>query len=105
MIDKTVDPDLAAFERVRALREAKAKYAERKAREAQGGRLVVAPRPAEPAPAGELSVETVAVPPPEPREAPDPLGHLRIARSGLFVVVVLALLVLWLRQRRKALST
>ena len=32
--------------RLKALREAKAKYAERKAREAQGGRLVVAPRPA-----------------------------------------------------------
>lgn len=99
MIDASVDPDFAAFERQESFRGS-AVVAEDRAGSADRvvcGRLTtLSPRAARPS---EQAVEGVlAVPEPVPA---DPLGHLRAARFGFAAAVILVLYWLWIRERRK----
>lgn len=102
MIDTTVEPSYAAFERDQARREAARVRPLRRA--VPAGALTTLPSsPSELAARGTLVVETAAheeVAEP-PRPAAEPLEHLRTARLGFAAAVVLALCALWIRQQRR----
>ena len=107
MIDPSVDPSYAAFERDQARREAaRARAARPRQRALPAGTLTtLPPNPSAIGSRGTLQVETpvvattVAVPPPEKSEPSNPLWHLRLARFSLVVAVVLVFLALWVRRR------
>lgn len=97
MIDASVDPDFAAFERQESLKEARPAggVADGAVGRVYHGRLSALS--ARETPEGSESAEVV--PPPEP-VPPDPLGHLRTARLGFALAAVLVCYWIWMRRRR-----
>ena len=105
MIDATEDKELAAFERAAARREAKAAYAERKTRKAQGA-LARRPPPEPIQPAGELHIEeptaTVIVPAAKaPHGEEVAYNYLRTARISTACALVLLIFLIWLWSQRR----
>jgi hypothetical protein len=105
MIDATEDKELAAFERAAARREAKAAYAERKARKEQA-RLEEIQKSVPTQNRGELQVEapvaTVVVPAAKERHGEEvAYSYLRTARISTACALVLFVFLIWLWSQRR----
>ena len=99
MIDSSIDPDFAAFERQESLKEIRSSEtaaADAAPRVYRGKLAALASHPDHQT--GTLHSTTTT--PDYDFSQPDPLGHLRAARLGFAVVVLLICYWLWIRRNR-----
>ena len=99
MIDSSIDSDFAAFERQESRKEARPSEtaaADAAPRVYRGRLAALVPHPDHQT--GTLHSTTTT--PDYDSSQPDPLGHLRAARLGFAVVVLLICYWLWIRRNR-----
>lgn len=103
MIDSSIDPDFAAFERQDSLKEARPAGGEAGASEGASRTVVYRGRLAALSPRSdhqEGTLRATTAVPDRDAPRPDPVGHLRAARLGFAAAVILVIYWLWIRRKR-----